>query len=462
MAVQLDYIAPLGWKPENPDENYVIVQFKMQLADSVPESAFRDGAASVAAESSTGTWTKVEDRPDSGMGKANEYKAVAYDIDETNHMFKVAYKTDLFEYDNISGFLAGPVGNIAGMKMERGIRIFDIRFPKKMVEAFPGPRYGIGGVRDLLSQDDVQRKMPLLGTVPKPKVGRSDTEQAALARRLWTAGDGTYDFIKDDENLTSLPFNKFDDRCRNVLAVQRELEEKGGRKKIYLCNVSHSNIDTMLARANLIKENGGRCMMIDVVTTGFAAVHFMRLKNPELIMHGHRAMHGFITREAGPGISGEGELKGFSVSMVTLAKIYRLLGIDSLHVGSPKSKMEDYGESEMIAHTMLTDMTEPDPSFHTLGQNWFGKNKTWPVASGGLHPGVLDRVVEKFGPNCYIQLGGGVLGHPEGAERGVEAALEARRAIAHGMSVKEYAEKNPDSALAHAINLWGTEPKIVY
>lgn len=462
MAVQLDYIAPPGWQPENPDENYVLVQFKMQLADSVPESAFRDAAASVAAESSTGTWTKVEDLPESGMGKANEYKAVAYDIDETNHMFKVAYKTDLFEYDNISGFLAGPVGNIAGMKMERGIRIFDIRFPRKMVEAFPGPRFGVDGVRDLLEHDDTQRKMPILGTVPKPKVGRSDSEQAILAHRLWTAGDGTYDFIKDDENLTSLPFNKFEDRCRHVLAVQRELEEKGGKKKIYLCNVTHSNIDTMMSHANLVKENGGRCMMIDVVTTGFAAVHYMRLHNPELVMHGHRAMHGFITRESGTGISGEGELKGFSVAMLVLAKIYRLLGIDSLHVGSPKAKMEDYGESEMIAHAMLSDSTEPDSKFKTLGQNWFGKKKTWPVASGGLHPGVLDKVVEKFGPDCYIQLGGGVLGHPEGAERGVEAALEARKAIVEGMTVVEYAQKNPDSALAQAIKLWGTEPKIVY
>lgn len=462
MAVQLDYIAPQGWQPENPDENYVLAQFKMQLADNVPESAFRDAAASCAAESSTGTWTKVEDRPDSGMGKANEYKAVAYDIDEANHMFKIAYKVDLFEYDNISGFLAGPVGNIAGMKMERGLRIFDIRFPKKMVEAFPGPRFGIDGVREILHQDDTQRKMPILGTVPKPKVGRNAEEQAILARRLWTAGDGTYDFIKDDENLTSLPFSKFEDRCRQVLAVAKEIEEKTGRRKLFLCNTTHSNIDTMLAHANLIKENGGYCMMIDVVTSGFAALHYMRLHNPELIMHGHRAMHGFITRESGPGISGEGELKGFSVSMLTLAKIYRLLGIDSLHVGSPKAKMEDYGESEMIAHAMLTDVTEPDPKFHTLGQNWFGKKKTWPVASGGLHPGVLDRVVEKFGPDCYIQLGGGVLGHPQGAERGVEAALEARRAIAQGMGVKEYADKNPDSALAHAINLWGTEPKIVY
>lgn len=462
MAVQLNYIAPEGWQPPNPDEDYLILSFKMELADNVDPSAFRDGAASVAAESSTGTWTKVEERPDSGIQKAEEYKAVVFDLDEKNKMFKVAYKTDLFEHDNMAGFLAGPVGNIGGMKMVKGIRVFDMRFPRAFVQAFPGPRYGIEGVRDLLGHDDAQRKMPVVGTVPKPKVGRNAEEQAILGRRLWTAGDGTYDFLKDDENLTSLPFNKFEDRCRLVHQVQKEVEAKTGRKKLYLCNISHSNMDTMMAHANLIKETGGRCMMIDVIATGMSAVHTMRLKNPELVIHAHRAMHAFMTRESGPGINGNGPINGFSISMFCFTKIFRMLGVDSLHTGSPKSKMEDYGESAECARILTTDITEPNPKFHTLGQNWFGMKKVWPVASGGLHPGVMDTVVEAFGPDCYIQLGGGVLGHPQGGERGVEAALEARRAIVQGMTVKEFAEKNPDSALAQAIKLWGTEPKIVY
>lgn len=462
MAVQLDYFAPPNWQPDNPDDNYVLLQFKLELADYVDPAKFRDAAASVAAESSTGTWTKVEDRPDSGMKKAAEYKAVVYDIDEKNKLFKVAYRVDLFEYDNMSGFLAGPVGNIGGMKMVKGLRIFDIRFPRKMVDAYPGPRYGIDGVRDLLDQSKKQRQMPILGTVPKPKVGRSAQEQADLAHRLWTAGDGSYDFIKDDENLTSLAFNLFKDRAQLVHEVQKKVEQETGKKKLFLCNLTHSNMDVMLERANWIKETGGRCMMIDVVTTGVAAVHTMRMKNPELIIHAHRAMHAFITRESGPGIMGSGNLQGFSVSMMVLAKIFRLLGVDSLHGGSPKAKMEDYGESEEIMRILTSDITKPNPSFQTLGQNWFGKKKTWPVASGGLHPGVLDKVITAIGSDCYIQLGGGVLGHPQGAEKGVEAALEARRAVADGMTVKQFVEQNPQSALAQAVGLWGTEPKIVY
>lgn len=462
MAVQLNYIAPDGWQPENPDENYVIIQFKMQLADGIDPNVFREGAASVAAESSTGTWTKVEDRQDSGLAKADEFKAIVFDMDETNHMFKVAYRTDLFEYDNMAGFLAGPVGNIGGMKMVKGLRLMDIRFPRAIVTAFPGPRYGVSGVRDLLDQDEKHRKMPLLGTVPKPKVGRTAAQQATLARRLWTAGDGSYDFLKDDENLTSLAFNRFEDRAKLVLGAQQEVEKQTGFKKLYLCNITHSNLDVMIRRADMIKSYGGRCMMLDVVASGVTAVHSMRLKNPELVIHAHRAMHAFMTRESGAGISGIGEINGFSVSMFILAKIFRMLGVDSLHSGSPKSKMEDYGEAEEIGRILLSDRAEPNKTLHTLGQNWFGMKNVWPVASGGLQPGVMDVVIAKMTPDSYIQLGGGVLGHPGGAERGTEAALDARNAVYGGLTVKEFVAKNPKSALAEAVAFWGTEPKIVY
>jgi len=462
MAVQLDYFAPAGWKPENSDERYIIVQFKIELADSVDPSRFRDAAASVASESSTGTWTTVESGARSGMEMAERYKGLVFDIDEQRKMFKVAYIAELFEPDNMSGFLAGPVGNIGGMKMLRGLRIVDIRFPKQMVTAFPGPRFGIDGVRDLLGHKDQDRNMPIMGTVAKPKVGRTPEEQAELALRLLTAGNGTYDFIKDDENLTSLPFSPFNQRCDAVLQAIKQAEEKTGKKKLFLCNVTHSNIDTMIERSNRIHQNGGICMMMDVVVTGFAAVHSMRLKNPGLAIHAHRAMHAFITRDSGTGIGGDGSLSGFSVSMLVLAKMYRMLGVDSLHSGSPKAKMEDYGESEIIANMLTTDSTQPNEKFHTLGQEWFGMKRVWPVASGGLHPGVLDRVYEKFGSDCYIQFGGGVLGHPKGAERGVEAAIEARMCCVSHISIQDFVKQNPESALAEAVQLWGTEPKIVY
>jgi len=458
MAVQLDYLAHEGWQPENPDEDYVISLLDIEIADGIPddEETFKKAAASIASESSTGTWTNVYAGEGSGIPLANEMRALAYDLDYPTRTFKVAYQIDLFEYDNMSGLLAGLIGNIEGMKMLKALRCLDIRFPRKIIEAFPGPAFGISGVREFMNKPHG----PLLCTVPKPKLGRTAEEQADLARILFTAANAEYDGIKDDENLTNLKFNKFEDRCRLVHAVRREIEEKTGKKKFSLTNTTHSNIDKMLERANLIKEEGGRWMMLDCVTTGFAAVHTVRLKNPGLAIHAHRAMHGFMTRESGEGAYNLGKILDFSMSMTLLAKLMRMLGVDSLHGGTPKGKMEDYGEAERIRDVLQLDETPATKL--SLGQKWYGMKPVWHTASGGLHAGTVPEVLKRLGEDIIIQCGGGSLGHPDGIEAGVEAIVQARDIVMNKLDVNKWLEENPNSALARAAEHWGFDPRIVY
>jgi len=40
MFSHLEYIAPKGWKPKNPDEDYLITELDIELADGVPEDKF--------------------------------------------------------------------------------------------------------------------------------------------------------------------------------------------------------------------------------------------------------------------------------------------------------------------------------------------------------------------------------------------------------------------------------------
>jgi len=449
------YIAPKGWKPKNPDEDYIITYLDIELADGVEMDQFETVVAACAAESSTGTWTMVYDGKDSGVPMADKMRAIAFDLEPETKTFKIAYRQDLFETDNMSGLLAGIVGNVGGMKMLKALRCLDIRFPKCMVQAFPGPQFGIDGVREQLQVEEG----PLLLTVPKPKIGRTAKEQAELAKILFTAANGEYHGIKDDENLTSLHFNTFDERCELVHRVRRDIEEKSGKRKFFLCNITHSNLDTMISRADKIKANGGRWMMMDVITTGFSAIHTMRLKNPGLAIHAHRAMHSLLTRESGPGVYDKGEIVDFSMSMVANAKILRLLGVDSLHGGAPKTKMENYGEPKLIRDVLQLDIT-PESSI-TLGQNWFGMKPVWHVASGGLHPGSVPEVLHQLGEDIMIQCGGGVLGHPWGIEAGVEAVVQAKEIALGRGNIDDWIKDNPDSALAKAAQHWGFEPRIV-
>lgn len=449
------YIAPKGWKPKNPDKDYVITYLDIELADGIEMDQFETVVAACAAESSTGTWTKVYDGKNSGVPMADKMKATAFDLDPSTKTFKIAYKVGLFEMDNMSGLLAGVVGNVGGMKMIKALRCLDIRFPKPMVEAFPGPQFGVEGVREMLQIE----RGPLLLTVQKPKIGRTAKEQAELAKVLFTAGEGQYHGIKDDENLTSLSFNDFDERCELVHKVRKDIEKKTGKKKFFLANITHSNLDTMISRADKIKAQGGRWMMMDVVTTGFSALHTMRLKNPGLAIHAHRAMHSLFTRESGPGVHDKGEILDFSMSMVAKAKIMRLLGVDALHGGAPKTKMENYGEPKLVRDALQMDIT-PETSI-TLGQNWFGMNPAWHVASGGLHPGSVPEALHQLGEDIMLQCGGGVLGHPWGIEAGVEAVIQAKDIALGNGNLKQWIEDNPDSALAKAAQFWGFDPRIV-
>lgn len=449
------YVAPKGWQPKNPDEDYLITSLDIELADGIGMDQFETVAGACAAESSTGTWTKVYSGKDSGAKMAEEMKAFAYDLNPENKTFKIAYRTDLFELGNMSGILAGIVGNIDGMKMLKAFRCIDIRFPKAIVESFPGPAFGIEGVREQLLVEEG----PILCTVPKPKVGRTAKEQAALAEILFTAGNGGYHGIKDDENLTSLFFSKFDERCELVHKVRREVEEKSGKRKFYLCNITHSNFDIMMERTEKIKAQGGRWLMMDVITTGFSAIHTMRMRNTGLAIHAHRAMHSLFDRESGPGVHDASEIKDFSMSMVAIAKIMRLLGVDSLHGGAPKTKMENYGEPKLIRDTLQLDIT-PDSSM-TLGQNWYGMKPVWHVASGGLHSGSVPEVIQQLGTDTMIQCGGGVLGHPWGIEAGVEAVIQAKDLALGRTDIKDWVKENPDTALAKAADHWGFGPKIV-
>ena len=465
MAVQFDYVAKKGWKPKNSDEKYLITLLKVELDEKAVREAkkpakkiFKEAAGTVAAESSTGTWTKVFDGKDSGVPLAREKRAMAFDLDYKRGMFKIAYPIELFELDNISGLLAGIVGNIAGMKMVSAMRFYDIRFPRKMIQAFPGPKFGIQGVRKLLKKP----KGCLVVTVPKPKIGRTDEEQARLAKTLFTSGNGTYEGIKDDENLTNLKFNNFYKRTKLVLNELKKAEKKTGNKKFYLSNITHSNIDEMLRRANAIKKDGGIFMMIDVITTGFAAVDTIRRKNLDLAIHAHRAMHGFITRDNSPGVHGTGRLYGFSISMIVIAKLFRLLGVDSIHGGSPLAKMEDYGEAEYICHVLQEKNLKSHKKIPTLGQNWHHIKPVWMTASGGLHPGDFESILKILGDDVLIQCGGGLLGHPNGVEAGVIAIEQARDIYYKKIPVRKFIKENPDSELAVAVKKWGYGPKIIY
>jgi ribulose-bisphosphate carboxylase large chain len=76
-----------------------------------------------------------------------------------------------------------------------------------------------------------------------------------------------------------------------------------------------------------------------------------------------------------------------------------------------------------------------------------------PVASGGVHPGMIKRLVEIAGMDLQMQAGGGVSGHPRGVRGGAKAMAQAVDAAAAGIELLEYAKDHVE--LAEALGKWG-------
>ncbi len=403
----------------NPDpKKHIFCTFYVESELSMPEIAEH-----IAAESSIGTWTDLATlRPKI----AEKIGAKVYKIDPNQKIVKIAYPLDLFELGNIPQLKSSIMGNIFSMKVLKNLRLLEIKFPKVYIESFPGPKYGAKGVKKYFGFDE---KRPVIGCIVKPKVGLTSKEHAQVAYNVWTNG---VDLVKDDENLTDLKFNRFKDRVDEVMKLKKKAEKKTGQKKIHVFNIT-GPMDVMLDRAEYVQKKGGKCVLVDLVSTGLDNVQVLRKANFDLIIHGHRAGHSLFTRNPRHGMT-----------MYVLAELSRLAGIDQLHTGTVTGKMEG-GKKEILSINKM------------LGDKFSNLKKVLPIASGGLHPGIAAKTLKILGNNVVINFGGGIHGHPGGSAAGARAAKLAVDAYMKGLSIKEAIKKPEYHELAQAVETWGTK-----
>jgi ribulose-bisphosphate carboxylase large chain len=311
-------------------------------------------------------------------------------------------------------------GNIFGMKAIDNLRLVDIDFPKEIAKSFKGPEIGLDELRKITGI----KERPILGTIFKPKLGLNPKEMEELAYEVYSSG---LDYTKDDENLCSMSFNKFDDRVQRILGIADKIKSEQGRTVVYAANIT-APAQEMLRRAEFVKNHGGKCIMIDIMTAGWSGLQYIREQNLGMIIHAHRAMHAAITRNPKHGIS-----------MLSIAKAARLIGVTALHTGTVVGKMEG-SKDEVI---------EID---NFLKSDFYGIKKVMPIASGGLHPRLVPDLLKILGNDLVITFGGGLWGHPGGPESGVRAIAQATDASIQKIPLEDYAKTHKE--LAEALKTW--------
>jgi len=409
-----------------------------------------EGAAAVAGESSTATWTVVwTDR----LSAHEHYQAKCYRVDPvpgTNqYIAYIAYDLDLFEEGSIANLTSSIIGNVFGFKALRSLRLEDMRIPPHYVKTFQGPPHGIVMEREYLNKYG----RPLLGATVKPKLGLSARH---YGRVVYEALRGGLDFTKDDENINSQPFMRWRDRFLFCMEAVSRAAAKSGEIKGHYMNVTAATMEDMYERADFAKELGSVIIMIDL-TVGYTAIQSMSrwARRNGVLLHLHRAGHGTFTRQ-----------KTHGVSFRVIAKWMRLAGVDHLHAGTVVGKLEgDPSSVRGFYDTLREDKLPPNPALGLyFEQDWASMPGTMPVASGGIHAGQMHLLLHHLGEDCVLQFGGGTIGHPDGIAEGatanrvaLEALVQARNeghdTLAEGPEILAKAARL-SPALRKALDIW--------
>jgi ribulose-bisphosphate carboxylase large chain len=318
--------------------------------------------------------------------------------------------------ENLGGNLPALVSTIQGNLYElaqfSGLKLLDFDVPSSFAGHFRGPKFGIAGSRRLTGVEG----RPLIGTIIKPSIGLSPQQTAALAKTLAEAG---LDFIKDDELMASPPHSPFDERVDAVMRVLNDHAQRTGRKVMYAFNVS-DELEGMLRHYEKILQAGGICAMVSLNSVGLAGVKRV-CDLGALAIHGHRNGWGMLNRHP---------LLG--VAFAAYQKIWRLAGVDQIHVNGIANKFWETDDSVVRSIKACLD---PLP----------GGCPILPVISSGQWGGQAPETYRRTRVVDVLYLaGGGILAHPDGPAAGVRSLRRWWEAAVEGLTLQEAAAKYPE------------------
>ncbi|MBJ8029814.1 RuBisCO large subunit C-terminal-like domain-containing protein [Bacillus cereus group sp. N21] len=274
----------------------------------------------------------------------------------TRGLIKIHYPSLNFSPD-LPAILTTTFGKLS---LDGEVKLIDLTFSDDLKEHFPGPKFGIEGIRNLLQIHD----RPLLMSIFKGMLGRNI---GYLKTQLRDQAIGGVDIVKDDEILFENPLTPLTKRIHSGKEVLQSVYETYGHKTLYAVNLTGRTYD--------LKENAKRAAT--------AGADFSLFPSP--------------------------------YGSVALEKKEALL--------------------------ITSKLTEKDQSL----------KRSFPVPSAGIHPGFVPFIFRNFGKDVVINAGGGIHGHPAGAQGGGKAFRAAIDATLQRTPLHEV--DNTD--LHAALQLWG-------
>lgn len=407
-------------------DDYIIATYFVSFPKEVPVYQL---APALAVEQSTGTWVPVPGETLEvkskhlarviGIYEAPDFEfEVPREVENRNYIIQVAYPEINIDRQ-IPMLLTTVVGNIS---MGGRIKLLDLRFPKKYVDGFKGPKFGIEGIRKLLNVYD----RPLLNNMIKPCTGYPVEVGAELFRAATLGG---CDIIKDDELIADAPFNRVADRVKRYMEIEKEVYEQKGELTLYTVNIT-DEVPKIFENAKRAIENGANALMVNYLAVGFTVMRALA-EDPDINVPilGHMDVTGAMYMSPYHGVS----------SHLLLGKLPRLAGADIVVIPAP------YGKASVLKEKFINNVNNLRFSFYHI-------KPVFPMPSGGITPSMVPSTIKDLGKDIVIGSGGGIHAHPEGPIAGAKAFRQAIEATMKGIPLSE--AKNIYRELAIALEKW--------
>lgn len=389
---------------------------------------FNKKALSIAIGLTVGSWTELPEAAKASMEK-HLGKVLSIDVHEPDNAMpgeryadiKIGYPDINFSQD-IPALLVTIFGKLS---MDGKIKLIDLDVSPSFVSAFPGPKFGIEGVRNLLNVHD----RPLLMSIFKSVVGH---DLPTLREQFTAQALGGVDLIKDDEILFENPLTPIEKRVEACMQAAKEAESVTGQKLLYAVNLTGPT-SKLASQAKKAINAGANALLFNTLAYGFDVLHELS-SDPDINVPiaSHPALAGAMYPSAHYGIS----------AAVLLGKLNRLAGADLVLFPSPYGSVVMPKEENLaIKEVLINEM-------HHL-------KTSLPVPSAGIHPGIVPLIIKDFGMDVVVNAGGGIHGHPDGAIAGGQAFHQAIQATLQGIDLREAAQLAGNEALLQAINAWG-------
>lgn len=282
-------------------------------------------------------------------------------------------------FDVVLGIAPSTTGNEASQlmnmlfgncSMQPEVELVDVQLPAGYEKAFPGPRFGIEGIRTLTGV--AGRALTCAALKPQ---GSSVEYLAHLARTFALAG---IDIIKDDHGIANQSCHPFDERVPQVQKAIAEANRETGGNTLYAPTFSGGG-HSLMGQARVAQECAVKMALIAPMLVGIPA--FVEIQaDLDLPVMAH------------PAFAGAGRI----APAVMLGKLFRLFGADATIFPNHGGR---FSFSRETCLAIARAAREP----------WQEMRPALPVPAGGM---TLDRVgemVASYGSDTMLLIGGGLL-----------------------------------------------------